>query len=182
MRCLLNAWATHKAELRAWLRGHLGQCLGGNQEIDDLMQELFLKAWYQGQKFCNITDPRAWFFAVARNAITDRLRVRRELVELPEDLLKEEATEVAPVDGLAACIPRALAELSADDRDIITHCDLGGMTQAEFANLHGITLAGAKSRVQRARRRLRTHLIKVCQVRFDDTGQVCGFVPRPPNS
>lgn len=54
------------------------------------------------------------------------------------------------------------------------------MSQEDYARLKGLTLAGAKSRVQRARKRLRAHLTGVCQVRFDEAGRVCCFVPRTP--
>jgi RNA polymerase sigma-70 factor, ECF subfamily len=171
----MTAWAAHEAELRAWLRGQLR---GGRHDADDLLQELFLKALRQEKKFCAVTNPRAWLFEVARNALADRLRVARELVELPEDLPGDETAQLLPVDGLAACLPRALAELDVTDREALTRCDLEGMTQADFARLHGLTLAGAKSRVQRARRRLRDHLTGTCQVRFDEEGRVCCFVPR----
>lgn len=177
MRCLTAAWSAHEAELRRWLRGQLR---GRPDEADDLLQEVFLKALRQDGRFCTIANPRAWLFEVARNALADRLRVRRELMELPEDLPHPEPEALPAVDGLAACLPRALAEMDPADREALTCCDLEGMTQAEFARRHGLTLAGAKSRVQRARRRLREHLTRACQVRFDEAGQVCCFVPRPP--
>jgi RNA polymerase sigma-70 factor (ECF subfamily) len=50
------------------------------------------------------------------------------------------------------CLPRVLSELSAEDREAITLCDLQGMAQAEFARTTGLSLSAAKSRVQRARR------------------------------
>jgi RNA polymerase sigma-70 factor (ECF subfamily) len=81
---------------------------------------------------------------------------------------------------MTACLPRALAELSAEDCEVLSLCDLEGMTQEAYAELKGLTRPGAKSRVQRARKRLREHLATVCQVRLDDTGRVCCFVPRPP--
>lgn len=180
MNCITSAWTAHEAELRHWLRGQLRGPLGSHQEADDLLQELFIKALRQDKRFCEIANPRAWLFEVARNALADRLRVRRELMVLPEDLPHPEPEAPSPVDGLAACLPRALAELDAADREAITRCDLEGMTRAEFARLHGLSLAGAESRVQRARRRLREHLTRACQVRFDEAGQVCCFVPRPP--
>jgi len=82
------------------------------------------------------------------------------------------------MDGLAACLPRVLSELAPEAREAITLCDLDGITQAEYAQRLGLSLAGAKSRVQRARRRLRDQLAKFCQVRLDDDGKVCCFVPR----
>jgi RNA polymerase sigma-70 factor (ECF subfamily) len=34
--------------------------------------------------------------------------------------------------------------------------------------------------VQRARARLKARMTEACQVRFDASGEVAGFVPRPP--
>lgn len=49
-----------------------------------------------------------------------------------------------------------------------------------LAELPGISLPGAKSRIQRARQRLRQQLVCACQVTFDENGDVCCFVPRRP--
>lgn len=123
-------------------------------------------------------NARAWLFEVARNALVDRLRPTREQAPLPDDLpLKEE--EPAAVDSLAACLPRVLAELGEDDREALTLCDLEGLNQADYgAAVKGSRMSTAKSRVQRARRRLREHLNRTCQVRFDEADRVCCYVPR----
>ena len=175
MNCLMRAWQQHEAELRGWLRRRLGN----DADADDELQDLFLKALRQGDRFCSIDNARAWLFEVARNAIADRLRVARQMVELPEDLAAE-TSESATVDDLASCLPRVLSELDPDDREAITLCDLEGMTQQEFARRKGLSLAGAKSRVQRARKRLRERLTRACRVELDASGQVTDFVPRPP--
>lgn len=173
MNCLMSAWHRHEGELRAWLRGRMGN----SHDAEDLLQDLFLKAMRQDKQFCEIGNARAWLFEVARNALADRLRLKKEQVELPEDLVHE-TDEPAAVDSLAACLPRALSELSEEDREAITLCDLEGLSQEDYARLKGLTLPGAKSRVQRARKRLREHLTGACQVRFDAAGKVCCFVPR----
>ena len=173
--CLLDAWSSHEGELRGWLRHRLGNPV----DAEDMLQDLFLKAMRQGERFCVIGNARAWLFEVARNALADRLRLRRETVELPADLAGEVA-EVAVVDSLTACLPRVLAELSPADREALTLCDLEGLPQEEYARRKGLSLPGAKSRVQRARKRLREQLTHSCQVRLDAAGQVSAFVPRPP--
>ncbi len=173
MSCLMNAWETHENELRYWLRGRLGNA----HDAEDMLQELFLKAMRQDRKFCEIDNARAWLFEVARNAMADRLRLKKTEVELPDDLAAE-YEEAPAVESLAACLPRALSELSEEDREAISRCDLEGMTQEDYAQLKGLTLPGAKSRVQRARKRLREHLTEACQVKFDAAGKVCCFVPR----
>jgi RNA polymerase sigma-70 factor (ECF subfamily) len=161
--------------LRCWLRHRLGSAA----DAEDLLQDVFIKAMRQGERFCAIDNARAWLFEVARNALADRLRLARDTVELPEDL-RAEIEEAAAVDSLAACLPRVLFELSQEDREVITLCDIEGLPQEEYARRKGLSLPGAKSRVQRARKRLREQLTQACQVRLDAAGQVSDFVPRAP--
>lgn len=174
--CLNRAWRAHQAEIRAYLAGRTSD----RAEADDLLQDVFLKALRHGHAFCELDDPRAWLFHVARNRLIDRLRLSREHAPLPEDLRATEEPPLAAVDALSQCLPRVLSELSAEDREAITLCDLNGITQAQYAERIGLTLPAAKSRVQRARRRLQAQMVRACQVTFDDDGKVCCFVPRPP--
>lgn len=174
--CAASAWRQHQNEIRAFLARRCGSAA----EADDLLQDVFVKALLQGQDFCQVVNPRAWLFHVARNLLIDRLRLTREQVPLPDDLCAAPSVEFEPVDVLGHCLPRVLSELTPGDREAIVLCDLNGMTQPEYARRQGLSLAAAKSRVQRARRRLQTQLVKACQVEFDDVGKVCGFVPRAP--
>ena len=174
--CLQQAWSAHRAELLNFLRHRLQQ----SADAEDVLQEVFVKALAQGEQFCALTSPRAWLFHVARNVLADRLRVARNLIALPDDIAAPDADEPPAVDALAQCLPRVLSELSAEDRLAITLCDIEGGTQQALAERLGLTLAGAKSRIQRARRRLRARLERGCQVCFDGDGHVIGFTPRPP--
>jgi len=171
--CLKTAWRAHEPELRAWLRRRLGNAA----EADDLLQDLFLKALRQGERFCSVLNARAWLFEVARNALADKMRVTRLTVELPDDLA-DAPDETQTVDELTACLPRVLSELSSEDREAITLCDLQGMAQAEFAAIKGLGLSAAKSRLQRARQRLKQRMTDGCQVQLDAAGRVSDFVPR----
>jgi RNA polymerase sigma-70 factor, ECF subfamily len=173
MKCLTTAWTLHAAELRGWLRHRVG-----NPALaDDLLQDLFMKALRQGERFCDLHNARAWLFEVARNLLADHLRVAHHMVELPEDLIAQ-ADDTDTVDTLTACLPRVLSELSPEDREAITLCDLQGMAQADFARDKGLSLSAAKSRIQRARVRLRAQMSQVCQVQVDEDGHVSDFVPR----
>jgi RNA polymerase sigma-70 factor (ECF subfamily) len=175
MNCIDTAWKLHAPELRSWLRRRMDQ----PQDVDDMMQDLFIKALGQGTKFCNIANARAWLFEVARNALADRLKVRRDMVELPDDLASEESDHDA-VELLSACLPRVLSELNPLDREAIDLCDLEGLSQAEYAAKVGLNLSAAKSRLQRARQKMRDRMTQACQVKFDGHGHVQDFVPRPP--
>ncbi len=178
MNTLLLIWSRHERELRGWLRARMPV----SSDVEDVLQDSFVKAMRQGDRIADVTQPRAWLFEITRNTLIDRLRARKPLVSLPIDWedLPEEPEELDTVDALVVCVPRVLSELDAQDREVIELCDLQGMAQAEFARLKGLSLPAAKSRVQRARQRMRERMAQVCQVSFDPSGKVDDFVPRPP--
>jgi RNA polymerase sigma-70 factor (ECF subfamily) len=184
--CVASAWAAHEAELRGFLRRQLSDA----SAAEDLLQDVFVKAMRQGEGFCSLDNPRAWLFHVARNALIDRARGAKDVVALDDDgveLVAPPPEPPAPVDALAGCVDRVLGELSADDAAILRACDLGGQTQRAFAEQHGLSLPAVKSRLLRARQRMRERLVTACRVNFDpDDGRVCGHdgradgVPPPP--
>lgn len=169
----MTAWSAHEPELRGWARHRLGNVT----DAEDLLQDLFLKALRQGERFCSLHNARAWLFEVARNTLADRLRVARHMVELPDDLASP-AEEADAVDTLTDCLPRVLSELDPEDRDAITLCDLQGMAQADYARVKGLSVSAAKSRIQRARVRVKVQMTAACRVQLDDAGHVLDFVPR----
>jgi RNA polymerase sigma-70 factor, ECF subfamily len=175
MRCVTEAWEKHETELRRFLRHRSGN----DAEAEDLLQETFLRALRQANGLCGIDNPRAWLYTTARNLLIDRLRLSKDQIPLPEDLAAAPEGSPPPVDGLSQCLPRVLSELSAQDREAITFCDIEGMTQQNYARHIGLSLPAAKSRVQRARMRLKARMSEACQVKYDAEGLVSSFVPRP---
>jgi RNA polymerase sigma-70 factor (ECF subfamily) len=171
--CILRAWNAHENELRNFLRHRAGDA----HLADDLLQEVFVKAMQQGKQFCTLDNERAWLYQVARNALIDHHRLGREVVELPVDIPQPEPAR-EPIHALSACVARVLSELTAEDRDIIEQCDLEGVKQKDYATTHGLSLTAVKSRLLRARERMRARMSTACQVRFDEQGRVEGHVPR----
>lgn len=178
MNCVLAAWANHEAELRHYLRSRLQD----TTLAEDLLQDTFLKALAEGSRFCNVENSRAWLFRVAKNRLIDYHRGHKPHEAINGDLPHPPTVEAPVVDDLSQCLPRALSELAPADSEVITLCDIEGISQVEYARLKGLTPAGAKSRIQRARLRLKSHLKSVCQVRYDENGSVCCFTPRTPDS
>jgi RNA polymerase sigma-70 factor, ECF subfamily len=176
MQCILDAWRSHETELLRFVRSRVADA----ETANDLVQEVFLRALRQPNGLCGVDHPRAWLFRVAQNLLIDRYRLSKDEVSFEEETLVIPETPPTPVDTLSECLPRVLSELSIADREAITLCDIGGMTQKLYSVQLGLTLPAAKARVQRARKRLKAHLVDACQVRFDELGNVCCFVPRPP--
>lgn len=173
--CVVDAWQQHEAELR----GFLARQLGETALAEDALQNTFVKAIAEGSGFCSLENPRAWLFRVAKNLLIDHYRKQRDTVEIDENMGEPEE-EIPALVSLSKCLPHALDRLDEEDREAITRCDLEGMKQAHFAELKGLSLPGAKSRVQRARKRLKQTLQANCNIRYDETGSICCYTPRPP--
>lgn len=173
LSCVLRAWQTHERELLYFLRSRTG-----NKEIsEDLLQEVFLKSVRYGSQFCQLDNARSWLFKVARTTLIDHGRLAKTTLELPDDLAVDLAEERDAVDALDVCLARNLFFLNTEDRKIIEHCDLQGVTVRVFSEQEKITLSAAKSRLLRARQRLRDALIENCQIKFDEQGHVCCHTP-----
>lgn len=175
--CVAAAWQTHHAELLGFLTHRLADVDSAN----DVLHDVFMKAMRQGHGFCDLDNPRAWLFQVARNSLVDRSRAARPADPMPsgiDELPAPESPVLAPIDDLANCVTRCMDELGADDAAIVRACDLEGRTVRSFAEDLGMSLPAAKSRLLRARQRLRARLIMACQIRFADDGTVDGHVPR----
>lgn len=171
--CLDRAWHANEKELRAFLAHRLGE----RHAAEDVLQDVFVKAIRQGSDFCQLDNSRAWLFQVARNALVDHLRLKKDHTELPDDIPAPEA-HTEPVDALTGCLGRVLQELPEADGDIIRECDLNGVKQQTYADANGMSLSAAKSRLLRARQRMRELMTENCQVRFDDDGHVESHTPR----
>lgn len=175
--CVSAAWLAHEGELRGYLRHRVAD----DDAADDVLQDVFVKAMRQGQGFCSLDNPRAWLFQVARNTLVDRARTAHPHEAFTDELADTtplSVEDMAPVDALADCLTRTLGELAAEDQDILRACDLEGQTQRTFAQAHGLTVPATKSRLLRARQRLRDRLTRVCQISFEPNGKVCGHAGR----
>jgi RNA polymerase sigma-70 factor (ECF subfamily) len=158
------------------LRGFIARRVRGDADIEDVLQEAFTKihAGLGGLKAGEKLE--AWLFQVARRAMMDHFRKRHPL-ELAEDPPgKVEAgnlrAEVASwLDPLMTLIPE-------EDREALRLTDLEGLSQKDLAARLGLSVTGAKSRVQRARRRLKEALLDCCHVELDRRGNAIDYTKK----
>lgn len=102
--------------------------------------------------------PRAWLFAIARNAALDELRRRRRQPEseLPDELLGEQDS-TPTIEDIArrSTVRKALGSLSMPEREVVLLKFHGQLTNAELARALGISESNAGTRLHRALTRLR---------------------------
>lgn len=160
----------------ARLRGFIAKRVRGDADIDDILQEVFAKI-HGGLGGLKVEDKlEAWLFQVARRAIADHLRKRR-LVELPQEV----AEKPVPLDisaEVASWLDPMMSLIPEEDREALSLTDLKGLSQKELAARLGLSVTGAKSRVQRARTRLRNALLDCCHLEMDRRGNPIDFAKK----
>lgn len=171
-------------EFHRRLRAFISRRVGHPADADDVLQETFLRIHRHLGEVRGADRLTAWVFQVARSAIVDHYRRQRPSEALgdnepPADGAAAVADESASeLEELAACLAPMVAALPPRDREAIELSELKGLTQREASARAGVTLSGMKSRVQRARRKLRAMLLDCCHVELDRRGGIVAHAPR----
>ena len=137
--------------------------LGDEADARDAAQETFVAAWRELPKLRDPQRFEAWLQRVAVNAsrMTLRARGRRRVREIPSSEVVALASHAAADHGPATDAARldlALRRLDVDERAILVLHHLEGRPLAEIADVLGIPIGTAKSRLFHARRALETAL------------------------
>jgi RNA polymerase sigma-70 factor, ECF subfamily len=139
--------------------------LGNPTQAEDLVQDTFVKVWRNATSF----DPArgsldTWVLLIARSLALDLLRRRvLESKVLASQQDPERSTEAGPeeqaeIHDLADRARRAMGALSAGQRAAIELAYFGGKTSAQVAEMEGIPLGTAKTRIRTGLIRLREAL------------------------
>ena len=140
---------------------------GSKADAEDLFQELLIKAFGKLDELVNIDQPGPWLSRVMYNLyVDDRRRFARQRIHTVEE-------GHLPGDGLAGLpgpddpvynnqrieqlqrLDKALAQLSDEHRLVVLLHDTEGYKLTEIQDLTGVPVGTVKSRLHRARARLR---------------------------
>ncbi|GAC1359637.1 MAG: RNA polymerase sigma factor SigZ [Ktedonobacteraceae bacterium] len=172
-----QAWEAFHTPLQRFIRKRVPD----EMIAEDLLQDIFLKIHQHGESLQDVKKLESWIYHVARNAIIDFYRSARptnsldgpEALDLPEELPDDDI-----VSELLPCVQAMVKNLPEPDRQALVLTEYQGLTQKEFGERVGLSFSGAKSRVQRARERLKQQLLTCCHFELDRRGHVINYQPR----
>ena len=173
-------------QLRREIFGYIRKKVGDPSSADDLTQDTFLRVERALTKGAEPEHFRGWIFQIARNAIIEWTKQRRRFVELEGEEKIAESVNLEAADstdsefrqGLFAYATKVIEGMPAEDREALTLTELDGFSREELANHLGISVSAAKSRVVRARAKLRKAIEDCCRLITDPYGKVIGWQRR----
>lgn len=168
-------WSTYQERVFAYIRKRVS-----DQDLaKDLHQEVLMKVYNFCLKDSGISNPASWLYQIASNVIADHFRALKKEEKYLGQLEESGQSEVETMqEEAAACIRPLLKGLPESYALPLQWADLDGVSQQAVADRLGISLSGAKSRVQRAREKLKALILECCHVSLNQQGQLLNFVPR----
>jgi len=143
-----------------------------HEDAEDAMQEAFLKAYEHLQEFQGNSRFYTWLVRIAVNQALMKLRKRRpnivsldEEIDTGEDMVPRDVEDWGPSPAdryaqteLAGILSKAIAELDPPFRIVFQLRDIEELSTEETAEALGLSVPAVKSRLLRARLKLRQKL------------------------
>jgi RNA polymerase sigma-70 factor (ECF subfamily) len=139
---------------------------GNEEDAGDVVQEAYLRAWKGIRRFRGDAQFTTWLYRITANTAYSHLEKRHRYrttrlddVAEPTDLRLEGQPEAMfESDAGLAELTEALDQLSPKLRQIVVLKDIYGLSHEAIAEELGISVAAAKVRLHRGRKRLRDML------------------------
>lgn len=164
-------WNIHKADLSSFIRDRVAS----SEIAEDILQEVAVK-FYSALNDQRVTKHKSWLFQVTRNTIADFYRkeyAKQQSVqlELPEQIAHQTYnTCVCDLTGFV--ITNYLPEKYGQ---ALFMSDIENIPHKKIADTLGISLTATKSRIQRARKMLKTQVEDCVDLSFDQNGAVSDY-------
>ena len=134
-------------------------------DAEDILQDSFQAMHRNIDSLQNSSRLESWVFQIVRNKIIDYYRKpKRQQTDIDYVEIVDGEEEVLG-DSLAPCVHHMMTCLSQDDQDILKAVDLEGQAVKTYAEHSELTESACKSRVQRARKKLRDLFHSCCGVK-----------------
>jgi RNA polymerase sigma-70 factor (ECF subfamily) len=148
------------------VRAVLSRMLDDARDVEESTQDTFVQAWRHLDRFRGESALFTWLYRIAVNEALMRLRrARPAMVELDEGESQFSETSAlaqpevaAQVDELRSFLLACVRQLPPDDRAPLVLRDIEGFSNQEVAEILDISVPAAKSRIHRARLRIREQL------------------------
>ena len=172
---LVVLWQDYHDKLLGFIRSRVESV----DVAEDILQDVFIKIQKSLLTLQDTERMESWIYRIVRNAVIDHYRARKAFEEVPQSLAAPEQDEEEQARyEISACLVPMIATLPAPYRDALRLSEIDGLKQKQVAEALGLSLSGAKSRVQRGRAMVLDLLTDCCRFERDHRGAMVGYEPR----
>lgn len=171
------------SEFSAPLKNFISKRVSNETDVEDILQEVFVRIHQNIDSLKDDNKIHSWIYQISRNAIVDyyRRKNRIEIIELDDDLAGESEQEINSNAEISACLKTMIESLPEKYRQALMLTEFENLTQKELSERMGLSLSGAKSRVQRGREKVKEMLLGCCHLEFDRMGNVIDYQHKSNN-
>ncbi len=158
------------------LHGFIQSRIGDASLAEDILQDVFTRIHSHIGTLKDSTKIKSWIYQITRNAIIDYYRSRKTTEELPESLSNIEMdTHEKTRKEISNWLIPMIKSLPDIYQQALMLSEIEGLPQKEVAKKLGLSLPGAKARIQRGRALLKKALVECCSYKFDRKGNVIDY-------
>lgn len=170
-------WTHLSSDLRRFIRSRVSD----DHVADDLLQETFVRVHRNIGNLHEAERLAAWVYQIARNVVHDHHRRASSPTVTLADADPMDDDEYEPKFGCEGIpwLNEMVRLLPSGYREAVQMAEIEGRSQQEVADRLGLSLSGAKSRIQRGRAMLKDVLERCCSFELDGRGRVMGCDPKP---
>lgn len=169
-----DIWHEYHLRLASFIRTKVSEDM-----LDDILQDVFMKIHTRLDSLKDDTKIESWLYQITRNTIIDHYRSRQPSEQLADWIEPPSPEEEETIrEELLSCLEPMIHQLPEKYRNAVQMSEIDNKTQKEVAELEGISLTGAKSRVQRGRGLLKDMLHDCCQFEINNNNQVISYEPK----
>ena len=155
--------ATLLVERHAGAVARFAASVGARGEVQDIVQDTFVRAFASLESFRGDSSLRTWLFTIARRLLLDLRRSERRRGEQVEVQDSDTVTEYDALDGVVAEETRkrlhaAVSRLSRTQREVFTLRVNEGLSYKEIADVAGTTEGAARVHYHNAMRAIKEFL------------------------
>jgi RNA polymerase sigma-70 factor (ECF subfamily) len=171
---IFEIWEEYKSSLFSYIKKRVTD----EDDAKDILQDVLLKSYQYCSNGKTVLYLKSWLYKITQNTIIDFHKKNNKNTSLTLDII--ETHNEKSIIGEASDYIKALLKLLPNDYAVPLYMsDIDGIDQKDIAKKLGLTLSNTKTRIQRARTKLKERFLECCIVSFGENGEMVSFDIKP---